>query len=205
MSTSPGSVKAVLFDFGRVMTLRGFTDCLQAEALRQGLDPDTMARSGIDALYDSGYILGRGTEADYWDLLRRVTGLSGCDADLSRDILDQVRLDPRMISLVRELRERGFMVVLLSDHTDWLERLDARDRFFVEFDRVFNSYRRGKGKRDASLFDDVLGELGLRPAEAIFVDDDPGNVARARSRGLTAILFKGETLLRHRLEVLLGK
>ncbi|MBE2888618.1 HAD-IA family hydrolase, partial [Geobacter anodireducens] len=61
-----------------------------------------------------------------------------------------------------------------------------------EFDRIFNSYRLGKGKRDPSVFDDVARELGIAPGEVLFVDDMLANVVRAESRGMRGILFEDE-------------
>lgn len=145
-----------------------------------------------DVIYETGYITGRGTETDYWDVLRRKTGIAGEDSDLTGEILRRFVLRPRMLAAVRALRADGFLTAILSDQTDWLERLDARDRFFLEFDRVFNSYRLGKGKRDATIFDDTVRALGVAPGEALFVDDNSGHVERAASRGLRAVLFRNQ-------------
>jgi FMN phosphatase YigB (HAD superfamily) len=48
----------------------------------------------------------------------------------------------------------------------------------------------GKSKRDASVFIDVLYDLDLAPAEALFIDDKVGHVERASSQGLHAIVFR---------------
>lgn len=185
-------VRAILFDFGGVLAEEGFRDGLFAIAKGQGLDPDEVHRIGLDAVYDSGYVLGRGSEADFWSLMRQRTGIRGDDRELSREILSRFALRPRMLDAVRELRESGFITAILSDQTGWLERLDARLGFFKEFERVFNSYRTGKGKRDPRSFDDAVQELGIEPGEALFIDDMAGNVERARSRGLQALLFEDE-------------
>jgi putative hydrolase of the HAD superfamily len=47
----------------------------------------------------------------------------------------------------------------------------------------------GKGKRDPSLFDDVVSKLELRPEQALFIDDAEGNIERAASRGLKVIHY----------------
>ena len=109
-----------------------------------------------------------------------------------------------MIELVRGLRRSGLLVGILSDQTDWLDLLDAEQHFYREFDRVFNSYWLGKGKRDPSLFDDVVAMLGLKPEQVIFIDDNAGNVERARSRGLHGLLFRDEPTLRAELDRLLA-
>ncbi len=90
-----------------------------------------------------------------------------------------------MLAAVRALRQEGRLVGILSDQTDWLDRLDARDRFFGCFDRVYNSYHLGKGKRDPSVFTDVVRDLGIEPALALFIDDQL-RPRGSRPRGGTA-------------------
>ncbi len=191
-SESSPTIRAVLFDFGGVLAEEGFRDGLRAIAKAQGLDPDEVHPIGLDTVYDSGYVLGRGSEADFWALMRQRAGIRGDDEELSREILSRFILRPLMLDAVRKLRERGIITAILSDQTGWLDRLDARLDFFREFDRVFNSYHTGKGKRDPSFFDDVVKELKIAPHEALFIDDMPGNIERARSRGLQALLFEDE-------------
>ncbi len=188
----PGGIRAVLLDYGGVIADEGFRFGLEAIARRHGADPARVLREAEDAIYETGYITGRGSEADFWARLRRRTGIAGKDGSLRDELLRRFVLRPRMIAAVRGLRRQGVAVAILSDQTDWLERLDARDGFFVEFDRIFNSYRLGKGKRDATVFDDVVRALGAAPADTLFVDDNPGHVERARSRGLAALLFRTE-------------
>lgn len=192
MTGATDRVRAVLFDFGGVLADEGFRDGLHAIARRQGLDPDEVLRTGMDTIYDTGYIIGRGNEADFWEEMRRRTGIAGEDAALTREILDRFLLRPAMIAAVRALRQQGVTVAILSDQTDWLEYLDRRDGFCAEFDQVFNSYRLGKGKRDPSAFDDAVRTLALQPREVLFVDDLPGNIERAADRGLRTILFRDE-------------
>ena len=62
-------------------------------------------------------------------------------------------------------------MALLSDQTDWLDELNQQDPFFQHFDHIFNSFSLKKSKRDASLFEDVAGRLGVKPREILFVDD----------------------------------
>lgn len=199
------SIRAILFDFGGVLAEEGFREGLYAIARRAGLDPIALHRLGLEAVYDSGYVVGQGSEADFWGRLRRRSGVRGDDAELAGGILRRFVPRPWMINLVRELRRQGFTIALLSDQTDWLDRLDARDHFYGEFDRRYISYYLGKSKRDASLFDDVARDLGVEPRQALFVDDDAGNVERARSRGMRAILFKNEEDFAAQLRDTLGR
>ncbi len=184
--------RAVLFDFGGVLAEEGFHEALYALADRLGRERTDVMEACGDAIYGSGYILGRGTETDFWRAFRARLAFPDSEDALRTDILARFRLRPRMIGLVRALRARGLRCALLSDQVDWLDRLDARDGFFREFDRLYISYRLGKGKRDPTLFDDVVADLGAPAASTLFVDDNSGNIERARARGLQAWLFTDE-------------
>jgi putative hydrolase of the HAD superfamily len=189
MANEQAPIKAVLFDYGGVLAEEGFRDGLYAIARSQGLDSAEVHRAGMEAVYDTGYVLGRGSEADFWREMRQRTGIVGDDTTLSQEILDRFVLRPCMLAAVRVLKQRGITVAILSDQTDWLEWLDRRDGFSAAFDHIFNSYRLGKGKRDPSAFDDAVRALEVTPNKALLVDDLQENVARAAARGLRTIHF----------------
>jgi len=183
------TIRAVLFDFGGVLAEEGFRDGLQALAREQGLDAEQLPRIAMQAVYDSGFVLGRGTAAQFWSLLRQRSGLGGDDAALTARIQAGFVPRPAMIALVERLRAAGYVTAILSDQTHWLDELDERHHFMRAFDHVYNSYHLGKGKRDPSLFADVAADLALPPVALLFIDDDPGNVERARQAGYQALLF----------------
>jgi hypothetical protein len=76
-------LKGVLFDFGGVLSREGFRGGLYAIARKNGMDPEPFFLLASDVIYDTGYITGRATEAEYWEALRRATGIRGTDADLT--------------------------------------------------------------------------------------------------------------------------
>ncbi|NLX52210.1 MAG: HAD family phosphatase [Deltaproteobacteria bacterium] len=183
-------VDVVLFDFGGVLAEEGWKNGFTAIAAASGLDGEGLVSAATDAVYASGYITGKGTRSDFWRLLREKTGLQG-EADLLwREIFARFVLRAPMMGWVKKLKAEGLVVGILSDQIDMLDALDARDNFFSEFDHVFNSYHLGKGKRDASLFDDLAGFLKTEPGRILFIDDAPGNVERARQKGWNAILYR---------------
>lgn len=198
MPSKTKSIRTILFDFGGVLADDGFFETLQTLEQQQHLEVN-LPEEGIRAVYDSGFVLGNGSESDFWALLRERSGLRGEDRELSRRVLDGFRLRPGMLAVVRALRQRGVLVGLLSDQTEWLDRLDAKYGFYREFDRLYISYRMGKGKRDPSLYDDIARDLGFEPQQILFIDDNPGNIQRAASRGWQTILFRDEQTLRSEL------
>jgi putative hydrolase of the HAD superfamily len=183
-------IRVVAFDFGGVVAEEGFREGLTAIAAKNGLDPGRFFEVARELIYETGYVTGRASESAYWDAVRRATGIRGDDAHLAEEIVSRFVLRPAMLDYVDRLRFRGLTALVLSDQTDWLDRVDARTRFSPRFDRVLNSFYLKKSKRDPTLFDDVAGLLGRQPAEIFFVDDDRENAARAAGRGWNAMAFE---------------
>lgn len=199
-----GSIRAVLFDFGGVLVEEGFREGLYDLARQQGLDPQVVHQAAYDAIYESGYIIGQGNAEDFWHILRGKTGIAGDLDSLVLAIASRFASRPRMRAVVRTLHRQGYVTAILSDQTEWLDYLDEQLHLSQDFDKVYNSYHLGKGKRDPSIFDDVVADLGLSPQEVVFVDDDPGNVERAQSRGLKTVLFLDEDQCINEIESIVG-
>ncbi|MEW6327566.1 MAG: HAD family phosphatase [Thermodesulfobacteriota bacterium] len=198
-------IRAVLFDYGGVLAEEGFREGLKAIARQNRVDPVALHRLAVEVIYESGYVTGRGSEAEFWDMMRRRSGIRGRDAELSREILERFVLRPKMIGVARALRRDNLVTGILSDQTNWLDILNERDHFFQEFDQVFNSYYLGKGKKDLTIFEDVIRALGVSPPEALFVDDHQGNIERASHRGLKTIFYQDYDLFLAELQQILGR
>jgi putative hydrolase of the HAD superfamily len=179
----------VLFDFGGVLAEEGWKRGFRVIAEANGLDGDRLVQTAADTVYETGYILGKGSERSFWDAMKAKTGIKGDDAALMQEIISRFIIRDWMMKLVERLKSENLKVGILSDQTDILDKLNARFGFFKEFDFVFNSYHMGKGKRDISLFDDIAGLLKIPPGRILFIDDDPGHVERARQKGWKAILY----------------
>jgi len=191
MKDRKNMVKAVLFDYGGVLAEEGFREGLLAIGSKNGLDP-ALFFSNADALIDrTGYLTGLSDESAYWDALRKQTGIQGSDQELREEILKRFVQRPAMLSVVDLLRQQGLTLALLSDQTNWLDELERTTPLFFHFDRVFNSFRTHKSKRDGSVFQDVCRALGTRPEETLFVDDNLGHIRRAEEQGLKTIHFTG--------------
>jgi len=198
-------IKAVLFDYGGVIAEEGFRNGLLAMAHEQGLDIDATLNVAKHAVYDSGFVLGWGTDTDFWKLMRQGSDLKGSDSALTAQILEGFVLRPWIIDLVQQLHRQRYITGILSDQTHWLDWLNERDHFYHFFDHVFNSYYMGKGKRDPGLFIDIAEKLALSPTEILLVDDIENNVTRAQAAGWKAIHYVDKASFLLTIEKLLGK
>ena len=100
---------------------------------------------------------------------------------------------PDMEPLVRELREKGYGVYLLSNaglrHHDYWQRFPV-SRYFG--DHVFISADHLLLKPDPSFYETALRQFSLDRSECVFIDDNSANVEGALRCGLDAIVFFGD-------------
>ncbi len=103
--------------------------------------------------------------------------------------------DPGKLLLLKELRSRGFRVVMLSNTNSghWGEI----ERRFIEaageplpafFDALYLSYRMHCRKPESEIFLRLLSAEGAAASECLFFDDSAENCATARAVGIPSVL-----------------
>ncbi len=178
------------FDFGGVIAEEGFVKGFRAIALSQGLEPDVVLQAGVDAAWDTGFVLGLSEESAFWDFVRIRAGVKGEDAFLRQHLYNNFVVRPWMLEIVDKVRAAGVRPAILSDQLWWLDVINAKYGFFSRFDKVFNSYHHGVSKRQEAFFELAMKEMDVTPERSFFVDDHPGNVERANKLGMKAILYQ---------------
>lgn len=186
-------LKTVIFDFGGVLADEGFKEGLKAIADKNNLEPDKFFHIADELIYKTGYIRGMAKESEFWNAMRKKTGIKESMRRLRYEIIKRFVLRKEMLMYVDKLRARGLITAILSDQTNWIEEINQKTHFYESFDYVFNSFRLGKGKKDPSVFKDVCKIIGVRPSEVLFVDDNLENIKRAEKERLKTIYFKDIT------------
>lgn len=194
------TVNWILFDFGGVLSEEGFAQGLREIGRQNGLDPELVLKKGQEHVYVSGYLLGQNTETEFWARMRNDPGISGRDTELRAEILNRFQPREWMLDLVQAIKASGTQVAILSDQVDWLDLLNTQYGFFNIFDQVFNSYHTGLSKSDPATFKLVLQKLQCSPDQALFIDDDPGHILRAKQQGLHSILYRDRQDFLQRLQ-----
>lgn len=108
---------------------------------------------------------------------------------------------PAMYDATRALRAAGVRTGLLSN--SWGPDGYARAEFPALFDAVVISGEVGMRKPEPRIFEFAASQLGLTPAECVFIDDFAVNVEAATSCGMTAVLHETADLTVARLSELL--
>lgn len=115
----------------------------------------------------------------------------GIEVDFAplQSMLGEMTINEQIVARVRSLRAEGYRVGLITNNVregsgTWRAMLPIDELFEV----VVDSSEVGMRKPNPAIFHHALDLLGgIAPAEAVFLDDSPGNVVGAQQAGLHAI------------------
>ncbi|MDD5085810.1 MAG: HAD family phosphatase, partial [Candidatus Omnitrophica bacterium] len=165
------SVRLVIFDLGNVLFPFDHRRILFRLKGHTKLSPIRMVfrylSSGLGPAFDEGRITGR----DFFVKLKELLGLS-IDFDKFKRVWNGMfNLDKATAGLVRRLHRR-YRIFALSDTNELhFKYLFARYRVFDYIDECILSFREGVRKSDKRIFKIALRRAGVRPSEAVFIDD----------------------------------
>ncbi|WP_374165352.1 HAD family hydrolase [Arcticibacter sp. MXS-1] len=197
-------IKNIIFDYGNVIFLIDFlkTQHTFTELGIENVDR-FFAHAGHDPLFDE-FEQGNISSAEFRDGIRRITGrpeLSDKDIDGAWTSL-LIGVPPVNHELLLKAKER-YRTFLLSNineiHldyiTDYLKKeyqIESNDMFF---EKVYYSHLVRMRKPNREIFDLVLNENKLNPAETLFIDDSPQHLKTAQELGLHTHLMTREDSL----------
>lgn len=185
------SIHAVIFDWGGVLSPLNFLERTPYWEARLGLSPGTLDR----ALWGPEWKLlemGAISQEAYDDHLMNALGLPDREAvqQFYREYYSDDGLHPGVVAAIRSLRGR-YRVALLTNafpgHADSLRQRHGFDPR-TEFDLYVNSAEVGMAKPDPAIYQMTLDRLGVRPEEAIFIDDHLRNTDAAHLLGIHTIV-----------------
>nr|WP_315228650.1 HAD family phosphatase [uncultured Albidiferax sp.] len=104
-------------------------------------------------------------------------------------IPDHLHTKQDTAALLPRLQAQGHRLVYLSNMpAPYADRLLARD-FFDHFEDGIYSAHVGLIKPEPAIYALAETQFGLTPADTVFIDDNPHNIAAARARGWQGIQF----------------
>lgn len=143
---------------------------------------------------------GRLAVPDYWARVADDLGLTFGPAQVQRlwaaDFRSWISVEPGSIEIVHDLHAGDTRLALLSNAGFDFGDPFRRAPFARYFERVFVSAELGLLKPDPEIYRHVAGELGIEPAQMVFVDNKAENVAGAESIGVIGHHFVGVPQLR---------
>lgn len=195
-------IKNVVFDLGGVLINLDFDNCLNAfrKAGFQDIEKQVcqFRGKGLFSQFEAGEI----TPEEFRDTIRKETSGSLTDRKID-DMWNLMLLDiPReKLDLLLELRSH-YMVYLLSNtnqiHWDYAcEQMFSYHGFHVNdfFEDTFLSFQMHQAKPDKEIYELMMKEANILPAETFFIDDSEANCKAASVLGMQAHHYRiGEDL-----------
>ena len=194
-------IKAICFDVGGVITKTDWDAVYTGFAERVGIEPAVVKeyhRNRIGEL-----LLGTISLADEWKFFKKEWPAEKTEEAWSAALADEVRTDDALLKIIDGLRLKHRLAVI-SNVSESRVLSDVRLGLYDHFDKIFLSCRVGLTKPDPRFFTMALSKLGMKPTEALFVDDSETNVLAARALGMTGIVFKDTDQFKHELAALLA-
>jgi putative hydrolase of the HAD superfamily len=197
------SVRAVIFDYGMVLT--GEPDpAAHDEMVRiTGLTAEQFERFywADRHAYDEGKLTG----VTFFQKLARDAGLSLSAEQIEELNRQDARMwttqNPAMLAWQRSLKAAGIRTAILSNMGDSvLEKIKRDFQWIDDFDVLVWSFQLHMAKPDAAIYKHALKELGTRPEETMFIDDKRVNIEAAQALGMQAFEFTTVSQLRSDLE-----
>ena len=129
----------------------------------------------------------------YWHKVAAALGLSFPApqvAELIRlDIASWLHLCDGTVTLLKDLAAAGYRLALLSNAPADFAEVMAEQPVARFFEHLAFSCFLGAAKPEPECYQAVLDILGARPADVVFLDDRPENVAGAAALGIHGVHF----------------
>jgi epoxide hydrolase-like predicted phosphatase len=162
-------IKAVLFDYGGVLTEGGKSGSIQANIAQ--LCDRPFEDVDIRDLH-AKFIRGHMTEAEFFEAINHrypcAKPITGADFVANSTLFGRCK---PVYELARQLREAGLKTGILSNIYDMSATKLRSEGFYRDFDPVLLSYEHGMAKPDVAFFELALEKLGLTGPEVLFIDD----------------------------------
>jgi putative hydrolase of the HAD superfamily len=198
-------IRAVILDFGEVLCHVPSAEAIERLAFLFQMDPRTFLPIYLEtrAPYDRGDLL----PAEYWQKFAAQAGV-----EITAAAIEQARqldlelwsdINDAMVLWVQQLHAAGFKTAILSNMpTDMATHVRKNFAWISHFDHHIFSAEVRSVKPEPAIYQYCINELGVQPAEALFIDDRDVNLEQARAAGIHGIRFQSVAQLRKDLQVL---
>src|SRR5271169_2594167 len=204
-ASKPPAIRAVILDYGEVLCHVPATETIERLASIFLMDPRTFLPIYLEtrAPYDRGDLLA----GEYWRKFAAQAGVK-----IAADTIEEARqldlelwsdINDAMILWVQQLHAAGFKTAILSNMpADMATHMRKNFAWLSHFDHHIFSGEVRSVKPEPAIYQHCIDALGVRPSEALFIDDREINLEQARAVGIHTIRFQSVDQLRADLQAL---
>ena len=196
-------IRAVLWDFGGVILSSPF-EAFNRHEVDAGLPPDFIRGVNATDPHTNAWAKLERSEVslEEFDVLFAEESLRLGHEVRGATILDLLHgeLRPEMVEALRRVRAAGLATACLTnnvvsgddvEHEDPTGRRERVAEVMAMFDVVVESSKVGVRKPETRFYEIACEQLGVEPAECVFLDDLGINLKPAKALGMTTIKVLG--------------
>lgn len=194
MASEPNgvSVKAVLFDYGNVLSGPQRVESWQSMRALLGLSEQRFHE--LYWKYRDDYDRGTLSGTEYWrNIAREVAfplGSSSLAALKQLDVEMWTDLNPPMVDWAQRLKIAGIRIGILSNIGDAMEEgVRAKFAWLEGFTHATWSHQLKLRKPEPAIYAAAAEGLGVEPSEVLFIDDRADNIAGAQAVGMLGVVY----------------
>lgn len=194
-------IRALLFDFGRVISAPKPAHLFHLYEKELGLAPDTINSIMFDSPLWQQALIGKLGMSDFWQAIGPQLNLASQHqlAAFQQRYYRDEKINFTVLSLIKQLA-KNHQLAIVSNHPSGLKRWLEDWHIDNLFDAVICSGDEGVAKPDSAIFLLALKRLGVIAPETIFIDDTKEHVLAARDLGMYGHHFTTAAELRLDLE-----
>ena len=183
-------IKTILFDLGNVLLKFSHKRMCRQIAAAFQVHPERIHAlifgSDLHLHFENGTI----SEEQFHETLEGELGKHCSIEKLKRATGEIFEPVAGMQSVVHQVKEQGFRLVLLSNtcvtHFEWIQ---SQFDILNHFDDFVLSYEVGASKPDAAIFEAAIQKIHCQPADCFYTDDISDYVSAGRQHGFNAEVF----------------
>lgn len=188
-------IKAILFDFFGVLTLRGEMSLKQAFI---GQNP-----TKLNQMAQARYKLNMG-QIGYDGFIDELASITGTSREAVLEHTEKYQPDNQLLDYIRDELKPKYKVGIISNAgEDWVIKIigEANEKMF---DDIVLSYKCGMVKPQPGIYELSAKNLGVNPSECVFVDDIKTYAQGAENAGMKGIWFQDFEQFKEELERILS-
>ncbi len=197
------TIRAVFFDLGGVIVRTEYQAPRQQLAERLGMEYEDLDRIVFDSETGIRAATGGITSQQHWEaVMKRLKRPPEEMESIRQEFFAGDIIDRDLLNFLRSLRgthKTGLISNNWSDLRDYM----VREKIIDAFDLITISAEVGVAKPDARIYQIALEQAGVRPEEAVFVDDFYVNIEGCEKVGMKGIHFKDAQSAMQQLQKLL--
>lgn len=196
------TIKLIMVDMGGVLAFH--TDCVMERKLLEefgvkgylsfaALDPTLPA---LLQQHSKNLI----SEQQLWEIFEHKTGIIVPKQESSLwGKYFEPTINPAVEGILRDLKKAGYRIICATNTEPAHYERHTMLRHYAIFDAVYASCVIGKAKPELEFFQYILQQEGIKPYDALFIDDYQENCEAASLLGINAYRFEDPVDLRWEL------